>query len=278
MSVFSLVSGLSPLLISIPHAGTDVPAAIKARMTNEALRLPDTDWHIPLLYDFARRMDATIIAAHYSRYVIDLNRPPDDAPLYPGQTKVPLCPPETFEGGKIYKKGQEPDAGEIAQRLADYWIPYHDELRAQIGRIKKQHGYVVLYDAHSIKGEIARLFPGRLPDLNLGTAKGTSCAPWLEQAAMAAAQEGPFSAVLNGRFIGGYITRQYGDPAHDVHAIQMELARENYMSEDDFAFDEAKAFLLRPVLRGVIQAALEWANSEYTPSRATPAQGLNPKR
>lgn len=256
MRIFTLHKGAAPLIISIPHAGTDIPDEIKSRLTAEALRLSDTDWHVPRLYDFAQDMGATVIAAHYSRTVIDLNRPPDNAALYPGQVKMPLCPLDTFEGALLYKAGQEPDEKEIAQRLEDYWRPYHDELARQIARAKKAHGYALLYDAHSIKAEVPRLFEGRLPDLNIGTAKGVSCASVLEQAAFDAAQKSSYSAVLNGRFIGGYITRHYGDPAHHVHALQMEIARDNYMDEEGFVFNEEKAQKLRLSLQSVIQSIL----------------------
>ena len=263
MNIFSLHEGTAPLIISIPHAGTMIPDEIKAWMTSEALRLPDTDWHIPQLYDFAIAMGVTIISARYSRYVIDLNRPPDNAALYPGQTKVSLCPDEIFEGGS------EPDEKETSQRLATYWRPYHDELRQQIERLKQEHGYAVLYDAHSIKGDLPRLFEGRLPDMNLGTAKGTSCAPAMEQAAYKAAQNCSYSSILNGRFIGGYITRHYGDPAHDVHALQMELVRENYMNEDDFSFSKERAQNLRIALKSVLQSILDWGVATYKPLRTT---------
>ena len=278
MKFFELTRGISPLLISIPHAGTFIPDDLRATMTEMALETPDTDWHIPRLYDFAGAMGATMIAANYSRYVIDLNRPPDNAALYPGQAKVSLCPDETFEGQKIYKSGGGLDEAEVARRLKTYWQPYHDELAAQIARIKNEHGYVMLYDAHSIKGVLPRLFEGRLPDLNLGTAGGKSCAPDMGDIAFKTAKNGPYSAVLNGRFIGGYITRHYGDPAHDVHALQMELVRENYMDESNFEFLEDRAEKLRAVLTPVLQAIIDWGAKTYSPSRTTAAQGLNPKR
>ncbi|QQG35378.1 MAG: N-formylglutamate deformylase [Micavibrio aeruginosavorus] len=269
MNVFSLTEGRSPLIISIPHAGTYVPDEIRACLTPAALRFPDTDWHIPRLYDFATDMGATVISANYSRYVIDLNRPPDNAALYPGQTKVPLCPDETFEGEEIYLEGLAPDEGEVSRRLVSYWQPYHDQLERQIDRIKQAHGYAILYDAHSIKGELPRLFEGRLPDMNLGTARGYSCCPALEQAAYKVMQGCSYSAVLNGRFIGGYITRHYGDPVQDVHALQMELVRENYMNEDDFSFAEDCAVNLRIALRSVLQSLLDWGIATYKPLRTT---------
>ncbi len=270
MKVFSLTEGASPLIISIPHAGTAIPDDIRGNMTEDALRLPDTDWHIPLLYDFAAQMGATIISAHYSRYVIDLNRPPDNAALYPGQAKISLCPDRTFEGKPIYKAGAEPDDRDIAERLETYWTPYHDELRRQIDLRKKGYGYAILYDAHSIKAALPLLFEGRLPDINLGTAKGASCADGMEQAAFKAAQKSPYSCVLNGRFIGGYITRHYGDPANNVHALQMELVRESYMNENDFSFAEDRAGNLRAVLKPVLQSILDWGFAAYAPPRTTP--------
>lgn len=276
MTVYSLKTGTSPLLISIPHAGTLLPDDVREKLTPEALFLPDTDWHIPELYHFVLGMNATVLAARHSRYVIDCNRPPDDAVLYPGQIKIPLCPLETFDGHKIYRGGQEPDAGEINRRLESYWHPYHRELQNQIKRIKEKHGYVLLYDAHSIRGEAPRLFEGLLPDLNLGTVKGKSCAPGMEESTFRAAEEKGYSAVLNGRFIGGYITRCYGDPAGHVHALQMELSARRYMNEETFEFDVEKADLLRPVLLGVLQSMLDWARGVYTPARTTPTQGFLP--
>lgn len=269
MTIYSLSEGSSPLLISIPHAGIFVPDDIQAQMTDEALRLPDTDWHIPRLYDFAGAMGATIISAQYSRYVIDPNRPPDNAALYPGQAKVSLCPDQTFEGINIYRDGYVPPEEEMSRRLSVYWQPYHDELARQIARIKKRHGYVILYDAHSIKGVLPSLFEGCLPDINLGTAKGFSCAPAMAQAAYSAVKNSSYSHVLDGRFIGGYITRHYGDPAEDVHALQMELVRENYMSEDDFSFTAGRASDLQKVLQLVIQSVLDWGVATYKPLRTT---------
>lgn len=278
MNVFEIAEGASPLIVSIPHAGTFIPDEIKSQMTSQALRTPDTDWHIPRLYDFAAAMDATVISANYSRFVIDLNRPPDNATLYPGQIKFSLCPEETVEGDRIYKDGFMLSATEENGRLEKYWHPYHDELARQIERVKNNHGYALLYDAHSIKSVCPRLFEGILPDINIGTNKGKSCACVMESAAVKAAQTGTFSYVLNGRFIGGYITRHYGAPENNVHALQMELTQKNYMDEESAVFDDARANRLRPVLKGIIQAMLDWGAAEYMPSRTTPAQGLKPNR
>lgn len=279
MDLFSLKEGSSPLIISIPHAGTHLPPEIAERMTNEGKAVPDTDWFIPELYaDFTASHDVTVIAANYSRYVVDLNRPPDDTALYPGQAKVGLCPDQTFDGQDIYKDGEKPDAAEIAVRTEQYWKPYHEELARQIARVKAIHGYAIVYDAHSIRAEVPRLFDGRLPDLNLGSADGKSCDEAMAQDALKVAQNSDYSAVLNGRFIGGYITRHYGDPAGDVHALQMELAQDNYMDEDKRTYDSVKAARLQATLGNVLNAVQAWANAVYAPERTTPAQGLKPKR
>lgn len=279
VKTYDLTEGDSPLIISIPHAGTMVPDDIAARFTDIAKELPDTDWHVDRLYqDFIDAHDVTTIKALYSRYVIDLNRPPDDAPLYPGQVKMSLCPERSFDGQPLYQDGQKPNDQEIMQRRAAYWQPYHDELRQQIDRVVAKHGYALLYDAHSIRGAVPALFTGTLPALNLGNARGKSCHRALAKQAFAATCSGNYNAVLNGRFVGGFITRHYGRPDQNVHALQMELAARSYMDEDSRAYDEKKAAKLKPVLEKVLHSALDWAKAEYSPPRAAPAQGLKPNR
>lgn len=254
MRIFTLHSGNSPLIISIPHAGTHVPPAIAATLNDAGLRLIDTDWHVDRLYAFALEMGATILKATHSRYVIDLNRSKVDDHLYPGQRKTGLCPVQTFYGEAIYQKGKEPTAEEIAARIETYWTPYHERLMIEIARVKALHGYALVYDAHSIKSEVPLLFDGVLPDLNLGTNRHESCAPVIANAAFHAAERTPYSSVLNGRFLGGYITREYGRPQEHVHALQMELAWKNYMDERTLAFDEAKAARLSEALHSVMTA------------------------
>lgn len=246
--------GPSPLIISFPHVGTDIPDAIAARMTDEALRLDDTDFEQPALYDFAEALGATTIIARWSRLVIDVNRPPDNRPLYPGQWGAGLTPTETFAGEPVYA-ADPPDEPEIADRRERYWRPYHDALAAAIAAAVARHGRALLWDAHSISAIVPRLFEGSLPDLNMGTADGAACAARVSDAAFAVCRAGPFSAVLNGRFKGGYITRAYGDPASRVQAIQMELAKSTHLGADN-QVDVARAAILRPILRGAIEAAL----------------------
>jgi N-formylglutamate deformylase len=265
--------GSSPLIVSMPHVGTFVPRSIGAKLNDCAVQRPDTDWHLPRLYDFAFALDATVIQATHSRYVVDLNRPPDGANLYPGQDTPLLCPIDTFDRRPLYREG-EPAPEEIARRIEKYWMPYHRRLQGEIARVHAEHGIAILWDAHSIVSVAPRLFEGRLPDFNLGTADGASCAPRLASALFAALRrhEGFFSAVLNGRFKGGYITRTYGRPAQGVHAIQLEMAEEIYMDErSPFTFREPQAQRVRAILHEQLETALDWAlRSEATTGQPAP--------
>ena len=255
--IYRLHKGTAPLLISLPHDGSAIPEALSARMTPEARRAPDTDWHVSRLYAFARELGASILVPHHSRYVIDLNRPPDDVSLYPGQNTTGLCPTVRFSGDPVYLPGEEPTPDEIDVRIQTYWRPYHAALRGELDRLRVQHDRVLLWEGHSIRGECPFLFDGRLPDLNLGTASGTSCAP-VRQARIEAAlhaQTG-YGWVLNGRFKGGFITRHYGDPANGIDAVQLEIAQRIYMNEETFDYDETRAANAQRAIRALIEAAL----------------------
>ncbi|HRF83375.1 MAG: N-formylglutamate deformylase [Xanthomonadaceae bacterium] len=257
MDHYHLHQGTAPLLVSLPHDGTALPEAIAARLTDAARRVPDTDWHVSRLYGFARDLGASILVPHWSRYVVDLNRPPDDASLYPGQNTTGLCPVVQFSGAPVYREGMQPDAAEVAARVRDYWRPYHDTLDAELARIRGEHGRAVLWEGHSIRGTLPFLFDGALPDLNLGTAAGTSCRPQLQQRLAAVlAGQGGYSHVVNGRFKGGYITRHYGDPETGVDAVQLELAQRTYMDEESFEYLPQRAGELQVVLRRLLEAAL----------------------
>jgi N-formylglutamate deformylase len=265
MQVRRLIQGSTPLLISIPHMGVHLPPDLKRRMTPAALRLPDTDWHLDRLYDFAPALGVGVLMSSHSRYVVDLNRAAEDTDLYPGQVKTGLCPLQTFDGEDIYIDGDAPDAIENLNRVTAYWMPYHDALRAELNRLKAEFGYAILYDAHSIKSRVPRLFDGELPDINIGTVNGASCAAGMQTAAMAAAQDKGFSSVLNGRFVGGYITRNYGRPQDHVHAMQMELSCKNYMNENGLRdYNDTRAPALQAVLRDVLQAILDWGRAFYS--------------
>lgn len=262
MNLYHHRRGESPLLLSMPHSGTEVPDWLAQRLVPEALALPDTDWHVPRLYGFAEALDASIVQATHSRYLIDLNRPPDNVSLYPGQATTGLCPTTLFDGSPLYRDGQAPTEDEIGERRERYWQPYHDQLAAELERIKARHGYALLYDCHSIASEVPRLFDGVLPVLNVGTARSQSCALGIEQAIAAVLADCGHIHVVNGRFVGGYITRHYGRPAEHVHAVQMELGQDAYMDRGpSFAYREDKARQLQPVLRQVLQAMLDWRPS-----------------
>ena len=258
---FALTRGSAPLLLSIPHAGTFVADALRARFTDAAQALPDTDWHVPLLYDFASSLGASTLIATHSRYVIDLNRPPDDHSLYPGQDTTGLCPIDTFDRAALYRDGEAPAGAEIARRLDAVHRPYHQALAAELARLRDVHGSVVLWDAHSIRSVVPRFFDGRLPDFNLGTAGGASAAPALSATlgAIAAAAEG-YTAVHNGRFKGGHITRRYGAPEAGIHAVQLELAQCTYMDEDaPYRYRDERAARVKPHLRAMLDAAIAFA-------------------
>lgn len=255
---YTLRQGTLPLLISIPHLGTELPAEFAAGMSGTAPVLQDTDWHLDRLYGFASGLGASVLQAKVSRYLIDLNRPPGGESLYPGQTTTGLCPTETFRGEPLYDPAPAPDALQQADRLARFWQPYHGALRAELDRLKAQHGSVLLWDAHSIASVLPRLFEGKLPDLNFGTADGRSCAPAIIDRVVAQARNSRFSQVLNGRFKGGYITRHYGVPAERVHAIQLEMGQDLYMLEDPpFTYLEHKATSVQPLLQKMLTEALE---------------------
>lgn len=256
--VFALHEGTAPLLISVPHDGRRIPAPLRARMTAEGRAIPDTDWHVARLYDFARDLGAHLLVAGNSRYVVDLNRPASDESLYPGQVATGLCPLKTFDGDDIYIEGAV-TGGEIAERIARYWQPYHDCIRQTLDAIRATHGYAVIWDAHSIASRVPRLFEGELPALNVGTFGGQSCAPAIESAVFEIAARSHYSAVLNGRFQGGFITRHYGDVANRVHAVQLEIAQRAYMDEVSHDYDTEKASRLRDTLRPMLETCIELA-------------------
>ena len=258
--VFDLQRGRTPLLVSLPHCGRHIPEALKPRLVERALGVEDTDWHLERLYAFVRELGAGLLVPRCSRYVIDLNRPPEDAPMYPGANNTELCPTRFFSGDALYREGEAPDAAEIAQRREAWWRPYHDALRGELERLRAAHGHAVLFDGHSIRSELPWLFEGRLPDLNLGTAQGASCAPSLRAAlaAVLAAQQ-RFTQVVDGRFKGGHITRHYGRPERGIHAVQLEMCWRCYMAEQPpFELDAPRVRRLSLVLHALVHTMLRW--------------------
>lgn len=255
---FTLVRGHVPLLISFPHSGTHVPPDLAARFTPAAKGVPDTDWYVPDLYEFARAIGAWTLEAHLSRYVIDLNRDPHGASLYPGQSTTALCPLDTFDNEPVYRD-EVPDDAEIAQRIEHYWQPYHDTLRGTIDAIRREHGHAVVWDAHSIRSEVPRFFDGVLKALNLGTARGQSCAPALRESVVAVLDAGHLPLAVDERFIGGFITRHYGAPQNGVHTLQMEIAQSAYMVETgEIGLKAQPARALSALLRRALVAAAKF--------------------
>jgi N-formylglutamate deformylase len=262
--VFTLHRGRVPLLLSLPHVGTAIPAELVPALVPRALALEDTDWHLAEVYGFARELGASVLVPRLSRYVIDLNRPPENTPMYAGANNTELVPTRFFTGDALYREGGVPNASEIDRRLAAYWRPYHEALGDELARLVAGHGHAILWDGHSIQAEVPWLFEGRLADLNLGTAGGTSCAPALRDMLMTVlARQAAFSHVTDGRFKGGYITRQYGRPRARVHAIQLEMGLATYMDETRAKEpiappDRERVARLQPVLRELLQTTLHW--------------------
>jgi N-formylglutamate deformylase len=266
MPDFTLHQGTAPLLVSLPHDGTGLPAAIAARTTMAGKRVPDTDWHVGRLYALARDLGASVIVPRWSRYVVDLNRDPEGHALYPGRSETALVPVTTFAGEPIYAAGDEPGATEIALRRELYWQPYHDALADELARMRALHPRVVLWDGHSIKSRVPMFFDGQLPDFNLGTANGTSCSRELQAGLTGVlgerAHESPFSHVVNGRFKGGYITRHYGRTETGIEAVQLELAQHTYMDEDSFEYLPERAVPVLAIIKVLLETCLAHAAAD----------------
>ncbi len=261
--------GEAPLVVSLPHTGTLIPPDLERRFSSPWLARKDCDWWIDLLYDFRHDLGATTLCTEISRSVIDVNRDPSGASLYPGQATTELCPTTTFDGEALYAGGETPDGVEIARRRAAYFEPYHGALQAELQRLKARHGRVVLYDAHAIRSRIPRLFDGELPVFNIGANQGASCDDALRDAAARVCAKSSFSSIVDGRFKGGWTIRHHGRPDQGVHAVQMELACRAYLQEPEAPtpqdwpppFDLRCAEPVQRVLREVLEACLTFASS-----------------
>ena len=253
MDTWTFEPGPAPLLVSVPHDGRQIPCEIAGRMTAAGRAIPDTDWHVRRLYEFAKELGASMISAEYSRYVVDLNRPADDATLYDQRFGTGLCPTKTFAGDDIYERGVSID---VESRVRDFWEPYHDRIAVALAQIREDHGYALLWDAHSIRSRVPSLFDGELPILNIGTWDDRSCDPGISSRVADVARTSSYSSVSNGRFTGGYITRHYGCPERNVHAIQLELSQRAYMDEARLDYDDAKASRLRGTLQKLLETFL----------------------
>jgi formiminoglutamase len=264
----TLHRGKAPLVVTMPHTGIDLPPELEAAFVSPWLARKDADWWVDKLYDFAAGLDATVIRTAISRSVIDTNRDPSGVSLYPGQATTELCPTTTFDGEPLYRAGRAPEAAQIAARRRNFFEPYHQAIAAEILRLRSRHAAVVLYDCHSIRSSIPRLFDGTLPNFNLGTNGGLTCSPILTGAVEAICDATSFTRVTNGRFRGGYTTRHYGRPNDGMHAIQMELACRGYMREPagqvdpgnwPSAYDETSAAPMRNALTRILQACIDFA-------------------
>lgn len=258
--VFTLHRGSTPLLVSVPHCGTLIPPDQRHRYVERAFGFEDTDWFLDRLYDFVRPLGASLLVPAHSRYLIDLNRPSENTPMYAGRNNTELCPTRFFTGEPLYREGQAPDGTEIRRRVERYWRPYHDALGAELDRLRARHGHAVLFDAHSIKSELPWLFEGTLPHLNLGTVDGASCAPSLRAALVDVLErQREFSHVVDGRFKGGHITRSHGRPADGVHAVQLEMCWRAYFDEaPPWRWSELRAAGVMPLLRALVDTMIGW--------------------
>jgi N-formylglutamate deformylase len=260
----------APLLVSMPHTGTEIPADLECSFVSPWLARKDADWWVEQLYDFALGLGATVARTAISRSAIDVNRDPSGRSLYPGQNTTELCPTTTFDGEPLYRERCAPEAAEIARRRDTFFDPYHRAVRTEIDRLLDKHGRIVLFEAHSIRSRIPRLFDGELPHFNIGTNSGLSCDEVLSRAVAGICTESAFTHVTNGRFKGGYTTRRFGEPGKGVHTIQLELAMRAYMDEpstpspDNWPspYDAARAAPLRNILRRILETCLEFASRQ----------------
>jgi N-formylglutamate deformylase len=265
----TVLRGEAPLVVSMPHTGVDIPQDIESSLVSPWLARKDADWWVNILYDFAHGLGATVIRTAMSRTVIDVNRDPAGISLYPGQATTELCPTTTFDGEPLYRNGCAPEAAEVGRRRGAFFDPYHQAIGTELARLRLRHPDIVLYDCHSIRSNIPRLFDGTLPNFNIGTNNGVTCAPELTSAVEAVCASTGFTRVTNGRFRGGYTTRHYGVPGDGVHALQMELACRGYMREPPApitqgewptGYDEATAAPMRAVLTCVLKACIQFAD------------------
>ena len=259
MTPVEVTRGDGPIVLGLPHTGTFVPQDIFERLTPRGKTLSDTDWHIHQLYD-GLMPNVTMVRATFHRYVVDANRDPSGQSLYPGQNTTTLVPMTDFDGAPIW--ADVPSEDEVKTRTETYHAAYHAALQAEIERARARHGVAILYDCHSIRSQIPYLFEGTLPDFNIGTNMGTTCAPEIETATARICDAAPgFTSVVNGRFKGGWTTRHYGRPEEDVHAIQMELAQSTHLENENagWAYAPEKAARLRPHLKSILSALADLA-------------------
>ncbi len=274
MELWRFQRGDTPVLLSMPHCGTHLPPEIAARMSDRARTLPDTDWHLDRLYNFAPALGTGFLVPTHSRYVVDLNRDPDGRSVYEDVANTGVVPVQDFDGQPLYQDGAGPDAAEMAGRIAEYWRPYHAKLWDELQALRARHGVAVLFEAHSIRSRVPRLFQGQLPDFCLGTADGTTADKGLTGRLLNVLRaDDDASSELNGRFKGGYSTRLYGRPREGIHAVQLEIGRHLYMDEEaPFRFRSDRAGEVRPVIEMLVRTLIDWAMAESGRRRSRAAE------
>jgi len=241
-----------PVLLSVPHCGTEFPSLLKQDFIPELIAYPDdTDWFVHRLYDFAPSMGITLIHANYSRWVIDLNRDPAGVPLYSdGRLITGLCPTTTFTGVPLYRDRRTAvDTEEVKRRMELYFDPYHQKIGEEISTLKKQFGTVLLWDCHSIRESVPSIQKEKFPDLILGDADGTSASAPLIVSAVTVLGGSSYSFSHNHPFKGGYITRYFGQPEQRVHALQLEMTKMNYMDDSETMYDRQRASKMAGLLK-----------------------------
>ena len=253
-------AGKVPILLSVPHCGIEFPDELKSEYNSSLAHAPDdTDWFVDELYDFVSSMGITMIYAKYSRWVVDLNRDPQSKPLYAdGRIITALCPTTTFFGEAIYRDKREiVNESEVKRRVDLYYNPYHQKIQETLDDLKKEFGKVLLWDCHSIRQFVPTIHKEKFPDLILGDADGTSASPALIETAVKHLESGGYSFSHNHPFKGGQITRYFGKPAENQHALQLEMTKVNYMDDQEKKFDLARATKMGKLLKTTLSSLTE---------------------
>lgn len=248
-----------PILISSPHSGTAFPEDIKGHYREEMIEAPeDTDWYIDKLYDFAPDLGITMVCANYSRWVIDLNRDPESNPLYTdGRVTTDLCPTMTFMEEPIYHDDDLPNRKEIDRRLENYYWPYYKKVQELLDGLKNEFGKVLLWDAHSIKQYVPTIREEVFPDLILGDNNEKTASGQLINTSLDVLSDSKLKVNHNDPFRGGHITRYFGKPAKNQHALQLEMTKINYMDNKERAYDEERAGIIRSLLKKNFEALIK---------------------
>lgn len=249
-----------PVILSVPHSGVEFPDELKAHYYPEMTAQPDdTDWFVHDLYNFAPELGITVIHAKYSRWVIDLNRDPESKPLYDdGRIITALVPTTDFLGNEIYiDKKFVPNDQETERRLEHYYWHYYQKIGSLLAERLAEFGQVLLWDAHSIRRFVPTIRNEPFPDLILGDTDEKSARKEIIEIALNSLKAGKYGVNHNTPFKGGHITRYFGKPQMQVHALQLEMAKTNYMNDDELVFNESRAEEMRKVLRPVFENLIE---------------------